>query len=387
MSKPPKIAIITCIIDDWGGSEDLWAKSVHILADEGINDITIYKNKINQNHPEFIKLKEKGIKLHELELNESFLKKIKSKLQDKTGAESFPYKWNKAVKVLYNYLKASSPDLAIISQGINFDGLQHAHQCLKLNIPYITIAQKGVDFYWPSAIERPYMRETLQKAKKCLFVSQYIKTLTEEQFGTRLPNGEVVFNPVKTKMSPVPYPSTAAGYRLACIGRLFILDKGQDILLKVLSQQKWRDRNISVDFIGIGPDLEALSEMADMLEIKNVAFKGYSADINKLWENYHALVLPSRSEGLPLVVVEAMAVGRVPITTYAGGNAEIVEDQQTGFMGDASERGFGEAMERAWLRREEWESMGIKAAEYIKANIPQHPETRFVEEIKNILKQ
>ena len=54
-----------------------------------------------------------------------------------------------------------------------------------------------------------------------------------------------------------------------------------------------------------------------------------------IWAEHHALVLPSRFEGMPLVVVEAMLCGRPCIVTDVGGNAELIRDGINGFLAKA----------------------------------------------------
>jgi len=392
LGKDKKLAIVTCCLDDWGGSEELWARSIAILHNENLKQITIYKNKINKQHPEFVKLKNKNILFRELVPASHFLKKaplklmdLFSRLGDKIGIST--YSWNKPAKRLYDFLKSDMPDLVLISQGINFDGLVYAWQCLQLNIPYLIVSHKAVDFYWPQQHDRSYMKETLLKAERCLFVSEHNRKLTEEQFGIRLSNSSIVINPVKTRGPVIPYPFVSNGYRLACIGRVFVIDKGQDILLRILSQPKWKARNLSISFIGEGPDKDGLKEMAHLLGVENVSFDGYNTNMKDIWANHHALILPSRSEGLPLTIVEAMFLGRVVITTNAGGNAGLVEDQVTGFIAEANEKDFDQAMESAWQKRDNWESMGLKAATKIADHIPESPEQQFANLLNSILNE
>jgi len=231
------------------------------------------------------------------------------------------------------------------------------------------------------------MKRTLLGAKKCFFVSKHNQNLTEEQFGMRMDNGGIVLNPVKAEVKPLPYPNTDNGFKLACVGRLFVIDKGQDILLRILAHDKWRNREVSVTFFGSGPDKQGLIEMAALLDVTCVTFSDFTSDMNEIWSSHHALILPSRSEGLPLTVIEAMALGRVVIGTNAGGTNEIVKEGVTGFLGDASEKDFSEAMEIAWKRRNDWELMGKHASSHIATTIPCHPETEFANVIMNTLNE
>ncbi|WP_161662296.1 glycosyltransferase family 4 protein [Pedobacter sp. V48] len=370
-------------MDDWGGSEELWAKSIPMINN---SSITVYKSKINFLHAEFVKLKLAGATFIELEPKLSFSNKATRKLKQlyqRILTNNFTD--NHALNKFRASIKDNKPDLVIIAQGINFDGLIYAYECFRLNISYVIIAQKAVDFFWPYHTDRSYMKETLLRAKMNFFVSNHNKQLTEEQFGIRLPNSKIVFNPVKTNVTPLPFPTTSKGYQLACVARLFIIDKGQDILLRIMNKEKWRTRPITISFIGSGLDEEGLKEMAKLLNINNVKFIGYLDNVENVWAEHHALVLPSRSEGLPLSMIEAMSVGRPVIVSNAGGNADIIEDGINGFIAEATERDFELAMDRAWEKREEWKKIGEQASLHISKHIPSSPETVFANYLNDLI--
>lgn len=387
-----KLAIVTCCLDDWGGSEELWARSIVYFKQRLNLSITVYKNRINRDHPKFEKLASYSLTFKELLPEYKLQTRLALKANDlmhriagKMGL--LEYQWNKPVKVLHRYLEYDRPDLVIISQGINFDGLAFANQCLKLKIPYVIVSHKAVDFYWPQASDRNYMKEVLQMAKKCFFVSRHNQRLTEEQFGLTLVNSDIVLNPVKAGLKRLPFPDTTAGYRLACVGRLFVIDKGQDMLLRILALPKWKERNIKVSFFGTGPDKEGLVEMSNMLGLENVSFSGYGENLNDIWARHHALILPSRSEGLPLTLIEAMCLGRPAIVTNAGGNNEIVQHGTTGFVAEANEKDLDGVLELAWQNRNSWEGMGKMAADYIQKTIPVNPEKKFADYIIDLLNE
>ncbi|WGQ11076.1 glycosyltransferase [Pedobacter gandavensis] len=379
-----EIAIITCCMDDWGGSEELWAKSIPMLK-EGTR-LRLYKNRINRSHPEFVKLIQQQVNLIELEpdlsLPQQFNRKIGQLIKRATIKN---YRQNAGLDRFRDQLKKQPPNLVIVAQGINFDGLIYAYECHLLNIPYVIIAQKAVDFYWPYPTDRDYMKQTLLHAKQCFFVSNHNKTLTEEQFGLRLNNSTVVFNPIKTKVHILPHPDTVNGYKLACVARLFVIDKAQDILLRIMNKKKWRERPIMLSFIGSGLDEEGIKEMAQLLALDNVEFNGFHEDIDNLWRNYHALLLPSRSEGLPLSMIEAMSVGRTVIVSNAGGNADIIKDGINGFIAEATEKDFESAMERAWELRDQWPEIGKAASLHITNHLPISPETDFANQLNFLL--
>ncbi|WP_316836951.1 glycosyltransferase family 4 protein [Pedobacter nutrimenti] len=385
MKIKKRISLFTCCIDDWGGSEELWAKSIPMLKDVSV---TVYKSRINQQHQEFIKLKTSGVKLVELQPEISFVKKSFRKISQLIlKIATNRHLDDHAINMFYRSIKSTKPDLVIIAQGINFDGLKYAYPCIQLNIPYVIIAQKAVEFYWPYPTDRTYMKETLLKAEKIFFVSAQNRRLTEEQFGQRLPNSKIVFNPVKTTVNPIPFPSTENGYHLACVARLFIIDKGQDLLLRIMAKDKWKQRPITISLIGTGLDEQGLMDMAKLLHVSNVKFIGYQNNINALWEKHHALLLPSRSEGLPLSMIEAMAAGRTVIVSNAGGNAEIIRDGWNGFISESTETSFELAMDRAWEMRDQWNDIGKKASLYIAENFPVSPETDFANDLTQLLNE
>lgn len=381
------IAILSSCMDDWGGCEELWARSIPLLQQRGLRFI-VFKEKINNRHPEYVALAQRGVQLIELDRKPSVRKRLTDRgtriLKKVLAKTNFPIA-RKTEAPFTIQLKVCQPDLVIISQAINFDALPYAYQCLSLGVPYVLVSQKAVDFYWPAPEDRAYMIRCFQQARKCFFVSRHNLRITEEQFGTRLANSQVIYNPVKIAPKVLPFPAVEPAYKLACVGRLFLLDKGQDILIRVLSEEQWKNRPLIVSFIGSGPDEEGLRAMAALLQVQNIEFKGQVHDMEHLWREYHALVLPSRGEGLPLVILEAMAAGRPVIISDAGGNAEVVEEGITGFIGQANEASFGAAMERAWQQRHLWEDMGKKACSYITEKIPTAPEETFANYIKEII--
>jgi len=100
------------------------------------------------------------------------------------------------------------------------------------------------------------------------------------------------------------------------------------------------------------------------------------------------LVLPSRCEGLPLALVEAMWCSRPAVVTDVGGNAELCVDDETGFVAGAPTPGvFGQALERAWGRRHEWQFMGQQARRRAEELIPKDPVGDFCSQLTACVEQ
>jgi glycosyltransferase involved in cell wall biosynthesis len=281
--------------------------------------------------------------------------------------------------LLTAHLTARRPDLVVVSQGDNYDGLHFGYLCRKLRIPYALISQKAADHFWPPDESRGYRRDVFVRAARCFFVSEHNRRLTEDQIGADLPNAEVVRNPHLARAdAPLPWPGREdESLRLACVARLYLLDKGQDMLLRVLARAKWNGRALHVSFFGRGVNAGSLADLAARLGVRNASFEGQTDDVPGIWREHHALILPSRAEGLPLALVEAMMCGRPAIVTKVGGNAEVVQDGVTGFLAAPDEDAIDAALEGAWARRDELREMGERAALRIRALVPDDPAGEF----------
>lgn len=128
-----------------------------------------------------------------------------------------------------------------------------------------------------------------------------------------------------------PLPRAEGSLRLIFVGRLSP-EKRLDDLLEALSLH--RDPVLSV--AGDGPERERLERLAARLGVaKRVTWLGYvpwGASLFELLRHHDILVLPSATEGLPLVLIEAMSQGVPVIATRVGGIAELVEHGENGLL-------------------------------------------------------
>lgn len=373
-----RIAIVSSCPEAWGGSEELWAGAARTLAAGG-HKIRILKVRLDASHSRVVELNQLGCTA----LNLSAVPSLPRRLLNRLRPYSRQYSsWLLEKTLVAEDLRRFKPHLTVVSQGTNFDGMHFAEICLRDAHPYVLIAQKAVEFFFPWGADRAVFRERYGAARHCFFVSRHNLECTENQLGMALPHATVVANPFNVPAGPaLPYPVPAAGapLELACVARLFLLDKGQDLLLRVLAQDHWKARPLRVTFYGSGGDRDAIAELAALHGITNIAFGGHVADVAGIWARHHALILPSRSEGLPLAMVEAMLCGRLIIATDAGGIAELLDDNETGFLAAAPTlAALDEALERAWARQAEWAAIGAEAARRVRMRVPQNPVAEFV---------
>jgi glycosyltransferase involved in cell wall biosynthesis len=367
-----KIAFVSTMEGSpWGGSEELWSRTASVLVRHG-HEVSANVIRWRKDAPQISALREVGVIVSNRPSGRSRFQRLLKRFLP--GAS---HRWLARVK----------PELLIISQGGNLDGVEWMLKAAELQIPYMTIAQMADETYWPPVEITEPAAKAYRQARQCFFVSQGNLELTEMQIATRLPQGSVVRNPVNIPADldlPLPWPAENDGvFRLAVVGRLAPAAKGQDILLQVLAMPKWRERPIEVSFYGEGYFKATLERLLKMMDLPKARLAGHASRIDEIWKKNHALLLPSRHEGLPLALVEAMLCGRPGIVTDVAGNAEMITDNETGFIAAAAKAAcLDEAMERAWHKRDQWRLIGLDAASRIKELLPPDPIADLIQRMK-----
>lgn len=137
--------------------------------------------------------------------------------------------------------------------------------------------------------------------------------------------------------------------KLAYVGRISA-EKGLPILFDSIAQLHKQNYDIELTLLGDGEDRKFLEDLAKERGIANVVkFAGF-VDQTTIVETLRAsdiFVLPSFAEGIPVSLMEAMAIGIPVIATHVGGVTELVIDQQTGQMVSPSDaEGLANAIAR-----------------------------------------
>lgn len=132
-----------------------------------------------------------------------------------------------------------------------------------------------------------------------------------------------------TSASQVPKPN-----KLVCVGRL-CEQKGQLLLLQAVRLIRARGIDVELVLAGDGemrPQIEAEIRQSDLN--RHVSITGWisSERVREELMSARALVLPSFAEGLPVVIMEAMALRRPVVTTYVAGIPELVQHGQSGWL-------------------------------------------------------
>jgi colanic acid/amylovoran biosynthesis glycosyltransferase len=148
------------------------------------------------------------------------------------------------------------------------------------------------------------------------------------------------------------------GRRLLFVGRLSAV-KGVLVLLHAMARLRRRFTDVVLTLVGDGPDRGRIERTVEALELKeHVALLGYRSteEVRELLVHADVFVLPSFAEGVPVVLMEAMASGVPVVASRIAGIPELVEDGVSGVLvppanSDALARAITRLLEDPSLRR------------------------------------
>ena len=355
----------------WGGSELCWSAAAERFARRG--------TQVN------VSVKDWGIPVKQVEFLRSagcrIFYRSKPSLLNRISRKLFlrrEYAWKHLRRI------GIGSNLIVVSPGNNTDGHLWMEAAQSHGYNYAVIVQAVAESWWPGddAVER--LAACYEGACAVYFVSEANLALCRRQFGTPLSRARVIRNPfnVRYDARPVWPGDPSEQFSLACVARLDVRQKGQDLLIEVLNLPHWRVRNLRVTLVGNGPNERSLRRMVETFKLSSINFAGFVNDIEEVWSMHHALVLPSRFEGMPLALVEAMLCGRTCVVTDVAGRHELVRDNVNGFLAKApTVELLDEAMIRAWDSRARLMEMGQTAARDVRQWVSADPSEDFIQEL------
>jgi glycosyltransferase involved in cell wall biosynthesis len=358
----------------WGGSEPLWAQTAERFIRADVR-VSIGRRRFANEASEITRLHELGCRL---------VYRREHLLGDRLARKLFPLE--PADLSFVRKLTTPTADLVVISQGNTAEGLRWMEACRQLGQPYAVIAHMASSHLWPGDDTAARLGPLYEQAVASFFVSKANLDLCRRQLSTALAGAKVVRNPfaVSYDANPPWQGNPSEMLSLACVGRLDLNAKGQDLIVDVLNQPRWRDRAVSLTFYGRGNNRNCLEHIIKQTGLANIHFAGHVEGIEQVWARHHAMVLASHFEGLPLAIVEAMLCGRPCIATDVAGNREVIRDGINGFLAQAPTAPLMAAtMEEAWARRGQLQSMGQIAAMDIRRLVPRDPIADFFQELQS----
>jgi glycosyltransferase involved in cell wall biosynthesis len=203
-------------------------------------------------------------------------------------------------------------------------------------VPYLLTAHLGdVPGALPEKTDRwfkwvyPFTPAIWRHAAKVVAVSGFTRRLALEHYPIPI---DVIPNGIDLKKLPVHLSANGAPPQIVFAGR-FVEQKNPQHIVDALAGLK--NLSWTCSMLGDGPLLESVHERVIACGLsERVAFPGWVTpeDVLNVFARSDILVLPSRSEGLSVVGVQALGMGLALVLSDAGGNSELVRDGENGFL-------------------------------------------------------
>ena len=216
---------------------------------------------------------------------------------------------------LHNHIAKSSCTVAMLASAVS-------------GIPY-SFTLHGPDIFF-----EPYHWRLDEKIARASFVACISHFCRSQAMIFSAPAHWDRLHIVHCGVDPALYdrPRDAPGKRLLFVGRLAAV-KGVPVLFKTLRDVAPDHPGLHLTLIGDGPERRALEDQARIMGLSGmVTFAGYKgqAEVAQALRETDILVLPSFAEGLPVVLMEALAARVTVLTTRIAGVGELVEDGISG---------------------------------------------------------
>lgn len=187
-------------------------------------------------------------------------------------------------------------------------------------------------------VVRPVAGRIWREAAAVTAVSSHVADLAEAAYGRR---PEVILNGIEPPPRP-PAKPTGLPVRCVMIGRLSV-QKNPVLAIEALSGLPvgtW-----SLDVVGDGP-LRGMVESRVRSGMLPVTMHGWldAEQVTGMMERAHVLVMPSRSEGLPMAAIEALWKGLVIVGSDIGGLRDVVSSGRNGFLCPQTPHDFATAL-------------------------------------------
>jgi glycosyltransferase involved in cell wall biosynthesis len=366
----------------WGGSEVLWSEGARYVKQHYPKmQIAACVKKWDPVPSHIEALSANGIEIHEKD--EPALSMYKRGIN-----QVLPSSRKFGVTPFYKFVIDNKTKLTVFSLGDHNGSLDIIADFRKRRLRYVLVVQlvKEANIF-PDELSS-IIKDNYVGAEKVFFVSRQNLELMQLQLACDLLNAEVISNPFpqQSKNDTITYPLAHDSFSLAFVASLSANHKGHDLLFQVLSQEKWRTRQLTLNLYGKGPHEKYLQNLKRYFKLERINFRGFSNSIEDVWRHNHAAILCSRMEGQSLALLEAMSYNRMAIVTDVGDACELIEDGVNGFIAEATTvKHIDQALEHAWNSRQKWEEMGLKAGDTLRSLRIEDPIEVFARKVISLL--
>ncbi len=353
-----KIAIVSCNLHyPWGGMDILCTQTAAAALEQGHEVFTAVSPLVAQ-HPAVDRLRQAGARIH---VRNGFTQFNGRRARWRLAVQH----WLRSPHSLLAQLDAFAPDILVLDQGGAFDFLIETglvQWLRKKQVPFVLICHSNGEEDRLDPTSRATAREIARGAKCFVFLSTHNHRLAEQQLDAPIPNAHRLRNSIDRPLAALPWPDDGLT-RFAVVARIESAPKGLDVLVDALALALGDIPGWTVDFIGRGPDEASLHARArDRGIADRLRFCGFQSDIGAIWAQHHLLLLPSRREGCPRVMLEAFACARPVLMTAVGGASDWIKPDVNGFLCPTCEaESLAKTLRTAWSERSRWRTMGEAA--------------------------
>lgn len=349
----------------WAGSEVLWLQAASLLAAAGHQVGAVLPQSMRR--PENAKrLAEAGVR--DLSSNLDRVRFLSTRIS-RRWRPAHPTPGAPVVRLALKW----RADIVVFSQASCWGAYSEMLALAEAGIPYVCISQLNTPFSWPGDGLFRSVGAAFSRARAAVFVSQGNFDLFQNQAAVKLDNAHVIYNPPSFDVSaPCGHPPEK-GFHLLNVARIDPGHKGQDLLIDVLSLSKWRERDVRLSIAG-GGNREWLEQLVRSRGLGNVLLLGHVGDLRSVWQEATFGVFSSRYEGMPLAMIEGMALGRAIVATDVAGHGEWIEHARNGFLASGcTSSSLDAALEKAWQQRGDAARLGEAARQTFERIMHQDP--------------
>jgi colanic acid/amylovoran biosynthesis glycosyltransferase len=243
--------------------------------------------------------------------------------------------------------------------------------CQELGGPSYSFTVHGPEEF--DKVDAIALPEKIQRAAFVVAISSFGKSQLYRWCGLKhWPKIHVIHCGVDDSFLAQPPTPIPVAPRLVCVGRL-CEQKGQLLLMEAAAKLVAEGLEFKLVLVGDGPLRSTIETQIVQSGLQNtVEITGWAsgAEVRQHLLAARAMVLPSFAEGLPVVIMEALSLGRPVITTYVAGIPELVQPGVCGWLVAAGSVQDLTAAMRASLQAsvEQLEKMGKLGAEQVAQN-------------------
>jgi colanic acid/amylovoran biosynthesis glycosyltransferase len=236
-------------------------------------------------------------------------------------------------------------EACVLSFWLKKEQIKHIHSHFGTNSTTVAMLCCVLDaftysftIHGPEEFDKPMAIALPEKIKRATFVvaissygkSQIYRWCDYQEWGKI----HIIHCGLEEKFIQAEVTSITQENRLVCVGRL-CPQKGQLLLLKAIARLKEKGIDCQLILVGDGELREEIEHLAEKLDIKEqIIITGWASsdEVKQQITQAKLMVMPSFAEGLPVVIMESLALGIPVISTYVAGIPELVINGESGWL-------------------------------------------------------